>query len=74
MRNGERYRCDCCGAEVWTAAAETRRWDWFKGYLERTHHYCQDCKDNDEARAMLEKSRVKPSNAGVTSLPHTKGD
>lgn len=63
MRNGENYRCDACGAEVFHADVKTRGWDWFRCYLERTYHYCPSCKDVDEARAMFAKSRVKPSNA-----------
>ena len=63
MRNGERYRCDCCGAEVWNAAQETRNWDWFRCYLERTYHYCPECKGKEEAKTMFAKSRAKPSNA-----------
>lgn len=62
MRNGEKYRCDCCGAEIWHADVEVRNWDWFKLYLERTYHYCASCKDGAEARAMFAKSRAKPSN------------
>jgi len=65
MRNGENYRCDCCGAEVWHTDSEARKWDWFKGYLERTHHYCPSCKDGSEAAAMLAKSTAKPSNAAL---------
>jgi hypothetical protein len=66
MRAGENYRCDCCGAEVQSAAIEVRKWDWFKCYLPRTHHYCPSCKESAEARAMFAKSRVKPSNAEIT--------
>lgn len=66
MRNGENYRCDACGAEVFHADAETRKWDWFKCYLQRTHHYCPSCKDSKEARQMLASSKIKPSNAELT--------
>jgi len=66
MRNGENYRCDCCGVEVWHADAETRKWDWFRCHLERTYHYCPSCKDGSEAHAMFAKSRAKPSNVELT--------
>ena len=72
MRNGENYRCDCCGAEVRHTNAEARKWDWFKGYLQRTYHFCPSCKDGSEAMAMLTKSTAKPSNAelkGGASAP-----
>ena len=69
MRNGENYRCDCCGAEGYRADSDTRKWDWFKGYLERTYHYCSSCKEGSEARAMFAKSRVKPSNAELCGGP-----
>ena len=65
MRNGDIYRCDRCGAEA-RKAAETKQWDWFRGYLDRTCHYCHVCKDSAEARAMFDKSRTKPSNAELT--------
>ena len=64
MRNGENYRCDCCGAEVWHTDAEARKLDWFMCHLERTYHYCPSCKDGSEAHAMFAKSRAWPSNAG----------
>ena len=63
MRNGENYRCDCCGAEVWHTDAEARKWDWFMCHLERTYHYCPSCKDGSDAHAMFAKSQAKPSNA-----------
>ena len=74
MRNGEKYRCDCCGVEVWHSDAEARKWDWFRGYLERTYHYCPSCKDGSEAHAMFAKSRAGPSNANMNGLAPTKGN
>lgn len=61
MLDGKHYRCDCCGAEIINIAIETRQWDWFKCYLERTYHYCPSCKDGAEARAMFRKSLIEPS-------------
>lgn len=65
MQNNGNMVCEICCASINMNAPETRGWDWFKGYLERTYHYCPKHKDTETAQKQLRKSKKPPYNALV---------
>lgn len=57
------FKCEMCDATFeykdWRSP-ECRDWDWFTGYLGRTHHYCPKHKNSPERNEMFKLSYVKP--------------
>lgn len=57
MQNNGNMVCEICCTSINSRDIETRNWDWFKGYLERTYHYCPKHKDTETAQKKLMQSK-----------------
>lgn len=56
----EYVRCELCDAFATITNASKLDWDWFTGYLPRTHHYCKAHADSMERNFMYENSLKRP--------------
>jgi hypothetical protein len=69
MINNDNMVCDICCTSIKTTDIKTINWDWFKGYLERTYHYCPKHKDTETAQKKLMQSKKPAYNAKLTGKP-----
>lgn len=55
-------KCEFCDAVLVDKSSEIalRDWDWFRGYLPRTVHFCPKHKDYQERTELFTKSQIRP--------------
>ena len=59
-RDGLKYvKCEECPAFATIQNAGKLRWDWFTGFLPRTHHWCGKHTGSRMYKATLNASRTK---------------
>ena len=60
-RNGKMYvKCEMCEKFATFDNCTKLGWDWFTGYLSRTHHYCAAHKTSESRNSTFDLSRIKP--------------
>lgn len=63
-RNGvEMIKCEECDEVSAIPVAGKRGWDWFTGFLPRTHHYCPKHNASQQHNATFKHSRIRQERA-----------
>lgn len=58
----EVIKCELCEVTVLDEYnANMYGWNWYRGYLKRTFHYCSGCKYKKESIEKLRLSKIKPA-------------
>lgn len=58
----EYVQCEVCRKFATLDNAAKLGWDWFTGYLQRTHHYCKQHSDSPQRNEAFRLRMQKPAN------------